>query len=231
MYDDNILTIEDIKQAFFMLFRNKLLILLVTGAGFFAGLLYSSNQDIEIKYDATATVAVAYGQNYSQFTGASVLVNYADIVTSHRVTEYASKLIANEGLSWEDISGMVSVQDVGSSFILSITAHSDSPRTSILVANAVAESFVSQATHITGSTTISILDYSRTATIIETPRARARANTVILLAPLAAFVAICTILMSIRLLSGKVRSLKQCLADDGELLAIIPKVKSERYKA
>ena len=226
MYEVTTLTVEDIKHALIKLLYNKLLIVFVTAAGLFAGLLYSANHSADLEYDATATVSVAYGQSFGPFTGAAVLTNYAEIVTSFRVSEYASKLLEGEGLTVEDIREMVNVTETGTSFVLKISARSDSPRTAILVANAVAESFVTQITQITGSTTISVLDYSRTAEIVYLDRS----NIIIILAPAAAFIAVCAVLVLLRLISGKIWSLKQCVTDDRELLAVIPKVKIAKPK-
>jgi len=216
------ITIEDIKQAFLRLFSNKLLIVLITGIGLFTGLLYASYQETEIRYDATATLSVAFGQNLGPITGTTVISNYADIITSYRVSEYASILLIDENLTSEEIQKMVRVTDSGTSFLLNITARNESPRIAIIVANAVAESFVAQVAQITGSTTISVLDYSRTARAIFTDRS----NTIIVLAPAAAFIATCFAIMILRLMSGKVWSLKQCVIEEGELLTVIPKVNS-----
>jgi len=215
---------EDLKQAFIKLLDHKLLILFITGVAFFAGILYWANQDLEVRYDATATLSVAYGENFGLLTGATVMTNYAEIVTSYRVSEHAARLLGGEGLTGEQIREMVRVTETGTSFVLRIRARADSMRTAILVANAVAESFVTQVSQITGSTTISVLDYSKTAVAVYSDRN----NLLVILPPAAAFAATCIGLVVIRLFSGKVWSIKQCVVDDRELLTVIPKVRAAR---
>jgi len=214
------ITYEDIKQAVLKLFSNILLISFITGIGLFAGLLHAAGQETEVRYDATSTISVAFGQNLGPITGTAVISNYVDIITSYRVSEYASVLLEGEGLASEDIRRMVRVTESGTSFLLHINARSDTPRTAIIVANAVAESFVTQVAQITGSTTISILDYSRTATALYAERS----IMTIILVPVAVLILTCVFLVVVRLLSGKVWSLEQCVIDDRELLAVIPKV-------
>jgi len=217
-------TVEDLKQILVLLFRNKLLIALVTAAGLFAGMLFTARYAEEYEYDATVTLSVIFGQNLGQITGNTVISNYTDIVTSNLVGEYAASLLAGEGLTGEQIQRMVSVSTGSNSFILRITARNASPRIAIMVANAVAESFVAQVSILTGSNTIQVLDPARSAEIIYLGGSR----NIRLIAPAGAFVIVCVLLIIVELSMGKVRSVKQCVADDGELLAVIPKVKKAR---
>ena len=220
-------TIADLMQVMLVLMKNKLLILLVTAAGLFAGLLYTTGQSsAEYEYDATATLSVAFGQNLGQITGSTVITNYAEIVTSNLVGEYAAFLLADENLSGEDIQDMVSVSTGSNSFVLRITARDASPRTAILVANAVAESFVMQVAVITGNNTIQVLDPARSADLIYSGGTRI----IRIIAPAGAFVIVCGLLVVFEFLSGKIRSVKQCIVDENELLTVIPQVKLKKAR-
>jgi len=217
-------TIDDLKQIFVLLFKNKLLIILVTAAGFFAGMLFTARYSEAYEYETTVTLSVVFGQNLGQITGNTVISGYTDIVTSNLVGEHAAALLADEGLTGEQIQRMVSVSTGSSSFILRITARNASPRIAILVANAVAESFVAQVSIITGSNTIQVLDPARSAETVYLGGSRS----IRLFAPVGAFVFVCLLLIIVELSMGKVRSVRQCIVDDGELLAVIPKVKRVR---
>jgi len=212
---------EDLKQLLVVLLRNKLLILFVTGAGLFVGLLYSARQPApEYAYDATAALSVAYGQNLGQIAGNIVILNYSEVAASRLVCDHAAGLLEGEGVTGEQIGRMISIDSGNNSYVLRITARSESPRLAILVVNAVAESFISQVTAVTGSKTIQVLDPARTAEAV----ARG-GNSIRLLAPAVAFIMICGLLVAVELIMGKARSIKQCLTDEGELLAIIPRVR------
>ena len=205
-----------------MLVNNKLLIIFVTLAGLFLGLLYSASRDpAEYEYSATSTLSVVFGQNLGQITGSTVISNYSEIATSNLVGEYAAELLPGEGLTVEQIQRMVRVSSGNNSFVFKITARNASPRTAILVANAVAESFVAKASVITGSNTIQVLDPAESADVII-------AGSMIdirLIAPAAAFVFICAVLIVTEIANGRVRSVWQCVDDERELLALVPKVK------
>jgi len=221
------ITGEDIKQAFIELLKNKLLIAAITIAGLFAGLLFSARQPVpESRYEASVTLSVVFGQNLGQITGSTIISNYTEIVTSNLVTEYAASLIAEQGLTGEEIQQMIRISSGNNPFVQKITARSDSPGTAIYVANAVAESFVEKVSVITGSNTIQVLDPARSANIISF----SGNGNIRLIVPAAAFVLTCVSLVVAELSMGIVRSVKQCVTDEGELLAVIPKVRRIRKK-
>jgi len=217
-----VFTGEDLKQALMALIRNKLLVVLVTAAGLFAGLLYSARQPAaEYGYDATATLSVAYGQNLGQIAGNTVISNYSEIVTSNLVCEHAAQLLAGEGVTGEQVRRMVRVSTGNNSYVLRITARNESPQLAIMTANAVAGSFVSQVAILTGSNTIRVLDPASSADVVSL----GGSSSLRLLAPAAAFLLICALLFAFEAIMGKARSLKQCLTDQGELLTVVPQVR------
>jgi capsular polysaccharide biosynthesis protein len=220
------ITLEDFKIILSALFKNKLLIVLFTIAGLCAGMLYHARQPVSYSYGATSTVSVVFevGVNQGQIAGVAVIANYVEMVTSDRVCEYAAELLAEEGLTAQQIQRMISTASRTNSYMLRITARSSSPRLAILVANAVAESFVTQVSVITGNNSIQVLDAARAASLsLSGGSGRMR-----LIAPGAAFLAACMLIAALELLSGKVRSVKQCVTDMGELLAVIPNAKKKK---
>ena len=220
------ITIEDLKMIILALFRNKLLILFFTAAGLCAGMLYYARQPVGHSYSATSTVSVVFeaGVNPGQIAGIAVIANYAEMVTSDRVCEYAAELLADEGLTAQQILRMISTATRANSYMLRITARSANPRLAILVTNAVAESFVAQVAVITGNNSIQVLDAAREASISSSGGdARIR-----FIAPAVAFFLACICAAIIELTVGKVRSVKQCVDDMGELLAVIPKAKKKK---
>ena len=214
---------EDLKQVLLALLRNKLLIILVTAAGLFAGLLYSARQPAaQYVYDATATLSVAYGPNLGQIAGNTVISNYSEIVTSNLVCEHAAELLADVGITGEQIRRMIRVSTGNNSYLFRITARNELPQLAILTANAVAESFVSQVAILTGSNTIRVMDPAMSADVVSLGGS---SGFRLLLAPAATFLMICALLVVLEVIMGKARSLKQCVIEEGELLAIVPLVK------
>ena len=216
----NEITFEDIKILVSALFRNKLLIALFTITGLCVGMLYSARQQAEYTYSATASVSVVFaaGATQGMIPGTAVLANYAEIVTSSRVAEYAAGLLEAERITAQQVQSMVSAATRATSYILRITARGADPRHTIMVANAVAESFVSQVSVITGNDSIQVLDVARSASL----SSPGGGGSIRMIAPVAAFIFACLLIAVMELLSGKVRSVKQCVDDMGELLAVIP---------
>lgn len=220
------ITVEDYKALILVLFKNKLLIFIFTIAGLCAGMFYFARQPIAYTYNATATVSVVFdaGVNQGQFTGIGVIAGYADIITSYRVAAYAASILESEGITAEQIQNMTTKGVGQNSPIMSITARNASPRLAIMTANAVAESFVTQIAIITGNNSIQVLDAARTANISISPLS----HQIRLIAPVAAFIIACVLIVIIELSSGKIRSVRQCVTDINELAAVIPKVDKKR---
>lgn len=211
-------TTEDFKQAILSLFRSKLLILLITGIGFFGGMLYTVKNYAQHTYSADATISVVYGENLGQISGNTVISNYSGIATSKRVCDYAAILLDGEGLSGDQIKQMLEVSAEKNSSILKIRATNDSPRHAILVANAVAESFVTQMSVLTGSNTIQVIDAAVSAEIKDAKTG----NHILLYCTAISFIVACVLIAISELISGTLRSVNQCIVSEGELLAVIP---------
>lgn len=216
------MTIEDLKVIALALFRNKLLIFLFTVAGLCVGFLYHARQPIVYTYGATATVSVVYDtiSNQGQISGTTVLSNYAEIITSDRVCEYAAGLLSDKDITADQIRNMISTASKTNSYILKITARNQTPSLAILVANAVSESFATQVSVITGNDSIQVLDIATTAAMSSS----GRNNQIRIIVPAIAFIVACVFVVITEIVSGKLRSVKQCVPDIGELLAVIPKV-------
>ena len=210
---------EDMKQVLLSLFRNKLLIVLITGAGLFAGLLYTALRPPAVEYSATATLSVAFGRDEGQVSGNSIITNYSGLATSDRVCQYAASLLEGEDLTVNQIRRMVHVHE-DSSYLLTISARNDSPRLAILAANAVAESFVTQVSVMTGNRTVRLVDSARSADIVDS----GGRTSLLLLAPAAACILACVIVILTELYTRTLHSARQCAVDEGELLAVIPRI-------
>jgi len=219
-------TFEDIKMLLLAVYKSKVLIFLITLVGLCAGLLYYARNPITYTYDATSTVSVVFDARTTptQLTGIGVLSGFAEIITSYRVAEYAAHLLSDENITTSDLIYMISVHERAGSPILRITATNESPILAILVANAAAESFVSQVSFITGTQAIQMLDPARDATLSLSLMSR----NIAIVAPFVAFFLAIAIVIFIELRTDRIRSLKQCATDMAEVVAVIPCLKLKR---
>jgi capsular polysaccharide biosynthesis protein len=219
---NNEIKLEDFKLALFELWRNKILILLVTLAGIFLGLLITSYMSNSHFYTATTSVyATTYGFYQMTATEVQTMVNYSDVVSSTKVCEYAASLINDSSITADDIQNMIGMKFSDSSYVMKISATYDDPALVIKIVNAVAEAFVTEISNITGSTSIQILDEADSCYVYQSNTV----NKIRLLFAGGAFVLICGGIVLKSLFSNKVRSIEQCIENEGELLGIIPCMK------
>jgi capsular polysaccharide biosynthesis protein len=219
--------IEDFRLAVMALWKRKILIVLVTLIGLFSGLLFTSNVSGSQVYSATASVYCAtYGSYQLTDTDVRTMVNYSDFISSKKVCEYAASLLNDKSVAADQIQNMIMMSLSDNSYVMRISAASESPRLAMDVANAVAEAFVTEVSNITGNDSIQILDE---AYIVHRENDTLKK---LMIFTGAAFLFICAVISLKELFSDKVRSIAQCLEYESEdkILAIIPYmgVKKER---
>jgi capsular polysaccharide biosynthesis protein len=213
--------IEDFKLAITALWKRKILIVLVTLTGFFSGFLITANVSDSQVYSATASVFCAtYGSYQLSATDVRTLVNYSDFISSKKVCEYAASLLNDTTVTADQIQKMIMMSLSENSYVMRISAASESPKLAMDVANAVAEAFVTEVSNITGNDSIQILDEADRYIV-------SKENDVLkkqLLFTGAAFCMICAIIVLKELFSNKVQSITQCLkyVIEDEILGIVP---------
>jgi capsular polysaccharide biosynthesis protein len=220
--------IEDFKLAIAALWKRKILIVLVTLIGLFSGFLITVN-DSQV-YSATASVFCAtYGSYKLSDTDVRTMVNYSDFISSRKVCEYAASLLNDTEVTADQIQTMIIMSLSDNSYVMRISADSESPELAMKVANAVAEAFVTEVSNITGNDSIQILDEADRYIV-------SRENDTLkkqLLFAGAAFSAICAIIALKELFSNKVRSITQCLnyVFEDEIFGIVPYFEAGKKQA
>lgn len=216
--------LEDFRLAVVEIWKNKLLILVVTIAGLFAGLFLTSLMSSESVYTASSSVYCATydttGGIGTTLNDTSVVTNYTDIVTSKKVCEYAASLVSELEYTAEDIQKMLMVTTNSSSYVITINVYNSSLDKAMKIANAVADSFVAEMSNITDTESVHVLDIADTGTEVESNTK----NTLRFLAVAGAF-AFAVLAIGIRsLLSDRIRSIAQCVEEQDEILGIVPKL-------
>lgn len=218
---------EDFKLAFIKLWDYKILIFLITLAGMFAGLLYTSNSAYAPTYSAVASVVYSPNNGLGSSTSgilnkSGTIANYSDLVESSNVCEYAASLINDRYITTQEIQGMISISiSSDNSYVMQIGAKNADSKLAIKVANGVAEAFTSEMVNVTGSNSIKVLDVASKATIVNNKDKNLKR----LMFVLGAFIIISGVIVIKSLLSDKVCSIAQCVENDDEILGIIPDIK------
>jgi capsular polysaccharide biosynthesis protein len=222
--------IEDFKLAITELWKRKILIALVTLTGLFSGMLITVNVSDSQVYSATASVFCAtYGSYQLSATDVRTMVNYSDFISSRKVCEYAASLMNDTTVTADKIQNMIMMSLSDNSYVMRISAASESPKLAMDVANAVAEAFVTEVSNITGNDSIQILDEADRYIVF-------RENEILkklVLFSGTAFFMICAIIVLKELFSNKARSIAQCLeyVIEDEILGIVPYFEAGKKQA
>lgn len=214
---------EDIRLALQQLWKGKWIIIFFTLAGIFSGMAYSERTPEEVYYRATSSVCVTYTSYQEQVLGGSLIINYADMVTSARVCENAAQKLADFGVDAESIQRRIGIRINNNSYVMHIDCTDVNPVLAVHMANAVAEAFVEQVSNISGNSSIQVLDLAVDTTVVSS----SDSTEMILLAGGGAFMVVCAFIVLLSLTSTKVRSVTQCIDEENEILAIIPSVDGE----
>lgn len=222
--------LEDFRLSLIELWKKKFLIIAAALLCFLIGLLVTFNMNVPSTYVARATVYSAFYGSYEESVDAAVaMVNYSEVLTSNKVCERAASIIGDANITATDIKSMISGGTSTSSIVMGINAISDNPQVAMVVANAVAESFVIEIRTVTGSEAIQVLDEAKTAMI-----ANNGSNTVWKIRILAFIVGggLSTVFIFFKeLFSDKIKSMKQVENYEENVLGIIPTISNNEKGA
>jgi capsular polysaccharide biosynthesis protein len=122
------------------------------------GIMRTNVVQIPVYLSEATVYSMAYGSYQEALAGTNIMKTYADIVSSRKVAERAALIIGDDEVTAQTIQGMVSVNYVDKSPILTIYATSISPQLTVKVANAVADAFIIEVKNIMGSDNVQLLD-------------------------------------------------------------------------
>jgi capsular polysaccharide biosynthesis protein len=127
--------------------------------------VYIATYSVEenIYYAETTAYIVADESVQDAAHNSAMMLTYADIIMSQKVSKRAALLLGNEKVDGEAIQDMIKVDYGNESTVLSITAYSREPQLSIDVANAVANAFLIEVRNTTSKGNLELLDISNSA--------------------------------------------------------------------
>ena len=226
--------IENIFVSLRELWKKKLLIILVTIAGFLMALIYISIKGNSVKYYSSATLFSAVYGSYSDTTaGVAAMNRYTDLIKSSRVCSRAAQNLVSYSLTTADLQRMTadgSIKVSGASsnsasygYKLTLSVHSESKEKILAITNAMAAAFAAELNELLGSQTIQVMDEAtgfasyRTVNIVK----------VILLFAGAAFVLSCGLIFVVSFFSPWARSVAQCEREEDLILGMLPYTKNK----
>lgn len=213
--------------------KKKILVILLTLAGFLVALIFINIKGNSVQYYSSATLFSAVYGSYSESNeGVAVMNRYADLIKSSRVCNRAAQSLADFNITASDLQKMVSTgmirvggastKSTSYGYKLTISVYSDSETRVLPITNAMASAFAEELNDLTGSSAIQVMDEAT---------AYASFNTLnvflwLLIFPVAAFILTCGVIFVLAFFSPWVRSVAQCEQDDDFILGLLPYIKA-----
>lgn len=221
--------IENIKTAFYRLWKLKSVVIIMTAIGFLSFFVYLGLVGVKTSYNSSATIySAVYGSYEASNSGATVMNNYASLLSSTRVSERAAASLQQYGISAGTLRSMVNSNRIylsgvsagskASSYKLILVVKSPSPVYAADVANAMAKAFADEINDLIGASTLQVMDEATGYVAVKSMNV-----------PLYfmgfgcfAFVMTCMVIFLIEFFSPKAYSIAQCEKDTDQILGMIP---------
>ncbi len=221
--------LENIKTAFYRLWKQKIIVILMTLIGFLASIVFIGLVGVQNNYYASASIySAVYGSYEDSSEGVRVMNTYASLLGSTRVCERAAGNLGDANINAEQLRYMVSNREIylsGASsdsksygYKLTLVATAKSPEYVVGIANAMAKAFADEINDLLGTSTLQVLDEAIT---ISSAKSINVALIVVLFAALA-FIGTAAVIFIKEFFSTRVYSVAQCEQDKDLILGMIP---------
>lgn len=221
--------LENIKAAFYRLWKMKIIVLLFTLMGACASLVYIGIVGVHTNYISTASIySVVYGSYSESTSGVTVMNTYSSMLGTTRVCERAADKLSGEGITAGRLRSMVNSGSIylsGASrdsksfgYKLTLVVSSSVPENVAEIANAMAAAYADEINDLLGTSTLQVLDEAQGYSMVSS------INIKLYLALFAAvgFVLSAGIIFVKEFFSGKVYTVAQCEQDKDLILGLIP---------
>ncbi len=226
--------IENAVVALREVWKKKLLIILVTIAGFLMSIVFMSIKGNSTNYYCSATLfSAVYGSYSDTTTGVAAMNRYTDLIKSSRVCNRAAQDLADYNITSAELQRMAAngtIQVSGAStnsmsygYKLTISVHSASKEQILAVTNAMASAFAAELNDLLGSQTIQVMDEATGYASYKT----LNVALYVLLFTGVAFVLACGLIFVCAFFSPWVRSVAQCEQDCDLILGMLPYTKNK----
>ena len=221
--------LENIKIAFYRLWKQKLIVVLMTLVGVMASFIFIGYVGVQTRYMTTATIySAVYGSYEDSSQGVAIMNTHASLLGSQRVCERAAASLQGTNISAYTLKNMVAggriylsganTNSKAYGYKLTLVASANSPEYLTDIANAMAKAFVDEMNDLLGSSSIQVFDeamsYSMSKSI----------NVPLYIALFAAvgMIASAGIIFVKEFFSAYVYSVAQCEQDKDLILGILP---------
>ncbi len=226
--------IENAVVALREVWKKRLLIILVTIAGFLLSVIFMSIKGNATNYYCSATLfSAVYGSYSDTTTGVAAMNRYTELIKSSRVCNRAAQNLTSYNITSAELQRMTangSIRVAGAStnsasygYKLTISVQSVSEENIVAVTNAMASAFAAELNDLLGSQTIQVMDEATSYASYNT----LNIPLYVLLFMGAAFVLSCGLIFVFAFFSPWVRSVAQCEQDSDLVLGMLPYAKNK----
>lgn len=221
--------LENIKTALYRLWKQKLVVLIMTLIGFLSFFVFLGIIGVHTTYSSSATIfSAVYGSYEDSADGVTVMNKYASLLGTSRVCNRAAANLSNTNISAETLKSMISAGNiylVGASsdsksygYKLTLVVRMSTSEHIQDITNAVAKAFADEINDLLGVSTLQVLDEASGYSV----RQSLNVKLFFLLFGIAAFVGTAGIIFLKEFFSAKVYSVAQCEPDVRQILGLIP---------
>lgn len=221
--------LENVKTAFYRLWKLKIVVVLMTLIGILASVLYISMVGVYTNYRSSATIySAVYGSSEETNAGVAMMNTYASLLGSTRVCERAANSIIDTNITAAQLRSMVnsgyifisgaSTSSKSYSYKLTLVVVSSDPQYVAVVANAMAQAFVNEINELQGTSTLQVLDEARGISSYKT----LNVQLYVILFAAAAFIGSAGVIFVKEFFSPYVYSVAQCESDKEQILGLVP---------
>lgn len=222
--------LENIKMAFYRLWKTKMIVLIMTLISLMAFVVYVGIVGVHTTYTTTASIySAVYGSAQESDYGVSIMNKYSGLVGTSRVCERAAGNLVGTNITAQTLqsmaaSGMIYMSGASTDskkygYRLVLVVRSNSPENVIEIANAMAQAFVDEINDLMGSNG-SLQVFDKAVSVSTTKSMNVKLFAAIFAA--AAFVGTAGIIFVLEFFSSKVYSVAQCEMDKDLVLGVIP---------
>lgn len=221
--------LENVKTAFYRLWKQKIIVVLMTLIGFLASFVFIGLIGVSTYYNASASIySAVYGSYEDSSEGVRVMNTYASLLGSTRVCERAAANLGDASISADMLRSMVASRNIylsGASsdsksygYKLTLVTTANSPEHVVDIANAMAKAFSDEINDLLGTSTLQVLDEAVTISSTKS----INVLLIIVLFGALAFVGTAALIFVKEFFSTRVYSVAQCEPDKELILGMIP---------
>ena len=227
--------LENIKVAFYRLWKMKIVVLLMTLIGLQAFRVYVGLAGVKTSYFATASIySAVYGSYEDSMGGVTVMNQYASMLGSTRVCDRAAGSLQEYGITSNELRSMVANGNISLSGAstdsktygtkLTLVVNVGTSEYVVDITNAMAKAFADEINDLLGVSTLQVMDEA----VEYTAHHSINLTLYFILFGAVAFVGTAGIIFIKEFFSSKVYSVAQCEQDERLILGMIPYSKEER---